>query len=110
MSELTERANRLREGITPGPWASWKNRQSLTRPEGYIYKGNVVSDVTKQIIVTQTGNAANSEFIAASPQLVADLTTALERVEKLADEWSVISGDLIATHAAQALRDALEGK
>lgn len=63
--------------------------------------------------ITQTGNAANSEFIAAAPQLVTDLTAALERVEKLANRLGTKNPRLYALsygEIEQLIRDALEGK
>lgn len=76
--DVADRAEAALEGVTDGPWVSWKQRQHF-RDQGGIYRGNVVSDATKQIIVTQTGNVANSEFIAAArslvPELVAELKT-----------------------------------
>lgn len=43
---------------------------------------------------------------APGRELIADLTAALERVEKLADEWESVGEPA----AAKLVRDALEGK
>lgn len=58
---------------------------------------------------------ADAEFIAAAPELVRELAAAVERVEKLAEEWDAVAkwryGPLCPRgRFARELRDALEGK
>lgn len=82
MSELVDRAKASLEGVTEGPWVSWKDRESReSYSDGYVYRGNVISDSTKQIVVTKSGNAANSLFIATARQLVPELIAEVERLE-----------------------------
>lgn len=87
MSELVDRAKASLEGVTDGPWVSWKSRESCeSYSDGYVYRGNVISDSTKQIVVTKSGNAANSLFIAAARQLVPELIEYAEKVIQERDE------------------------
>lgn len=132
MSELTERA-RAREmltGITPGPWEQ-NGINGVHTPDGSCVA------TTHQVAGRQ--RKADAEFIAAAPQLVADLlkeleaggdeiaakdvclfvarrenarlTAALERVEKLADDLLTMPG-FQTTHfwMERRIREALEGK
>ncbi|OHU67384.1 hypothetical protein BKG87_22050 [Mycobacteroides chelonae] len=90
MSELIDRAKASLEGVTEGPWVSWKDRESReSYSDGYVYRGNVISDSTKQIVVTKSGNAANSLFIAAARQLVPELIAEVERLRQECDAWEL---------------------
>lgn len=105
MSELADRAKASLEGVTEGPWVSWKDRESReSYSDGYVYRGNIISDSTKQIVVTRSGNAANSLFIAAARQLVPELIAEVERLEAevngLEGLVSTLAGCLeLVTHA-----------
>lgn len=81
-SDVVERAKAALEGVTDGPWVSWKQRPG-PRNECGVYPGNIVSDATKQIVVTQSGNVANSGFIAAARSLVPELVSEVERLRSV---------------------------
>ncbi len=89
-----ERIRKLEAAATPGPWVASKQREALrTRANGWIFPGNIVSDATKQIVVTQTGNAANSDFIAAARTTVPALLSAIaDRDARIAEIREVGAG------------------
>lgn len=77
MSDLTDRAEQLLAGITPGPWDADKARDgymSITSPNGPVVWAT-----------GQPGSGANifdrdAAFIAAAPTLVADLLAEVKRL------------------------------
>lgn len=76
MSDLTDHAEQLLEGITPGPWSTvhgaWGN---IWRFDDDDYpQGPTV--VVRQGQMTEV----NARFIAAAPQLVADLLAEVKRL------------------------------
>lgn len=101
MSDLTDRAEQLLAGITPGPWDADKARDgymSITSPNGPVVWAT-----------GQPGSGANifdrdAAFIAAAPTLVADLLAEVKRLE----EWKHLhSADLRSEMAVtEELRDA----
>lgn len=61
LNEIQARA----DAATEGPWTNRKQRELENGSDArWIYPGNIVAADSHQIIVTQTGNTANSEFIA----------------------------------------------
>lgn len=83
MSDITDRAERLLAGITPGPWDADKARDgymSITSPNGPVVWAT-----------GQPGSGANifdrdAAFIAAAPTLVADLLAEVKRLDNEVDE------------------------
>ncbi|MDV7194648.1 hypothetical protein [Mycolicibacterium fortuitum] len=78
MSDIVTRARELLAGITPGPWiAEYSGEQ-----------GNCVIPADAQstreaVCVTRLYHQqADAEFIAAAPQLVADLTDGVEKLRQ----------------------------
>ncbi|QAU07226.1 hypothetical protein HOV03_gp87 [Gordonia phage Asapag] len=84
MSELDLDAIEARaEAATPGPWHASKGGGSMGRD----YPGNITSDETGQIIFTQTGNSANTRFIAGARTDVPALIARVREIEGLAQTW-----------------------
>lgn len=74
MSDIVTRARELLAGITPGPWTfnlshGTRNVYSVTSPDVY-------AAVAQNIWGSET-----AEFIAAAPQLVADLANEVEQLQ-----------------------------
>lgn len=96
--DVVARAKAVLLAVTDGPWRASKQRESRPgprMPQPYVYPGNIVSDTTGQIVFTQTGNTANSEFIAAARSLVPELVAEVEKLRgaleaRETDMWALI--------------------
>lgn len=77
MSELTERARKLLERITPGPWV--RDGRLVTAEAGPVVMVGVRMS-------NDTPPEADAEFIAASPSLIRDLIEEVERLERDRDQ------------------------
>ncbi|OBC12162.1 hypothetical protein A5788_22250 [Gordonia sp. 852002-50816_SCH5313054-c] len=80
MSDIVERAERLLAGITPGPW--WWTNELRQR----LIAGGSEDDLSDAREIVRCAallhpDKADAEFIAAAPQLVADLLAEVKRLE-----------------------------
>lgn len=76
MSSLTDRAEQLLAGITPGPWAWVHDGDVLTSNSGEVLGGVWYNDNSAGIFADD----ADAAFIAAAPTLVADLLAEVKRL------------------------------
>ncbi|TXH08358.1 MAG: hypothetical protein E6R04_10960 [Spirochaetes bacterium] len=107
MSELTTRSRNLLNSavsVVSGPW---------DHTDGVVWGVEVVADpsdptgqtgMQQQVKVCDTAPGALANFIAAAPQLVADLTATLERIQK------AIIVDGSNTSLTKNITDILEGR
>lgn len=82
MSDLTDRAEQLLAGITPGPWAWVHDGDVLTSNSGKVLGGVWYNDNSAGIFADD----ADAAFIAAAPTLVADLLAEVKRLVNEVDE------------------------
>ncbi|MDG5773906.1 hypothetical protein [Mycolicibacterium fortuitum] len=108
MSDIVERARELLAGITPGPWTwdgdTFADAAEHKCPHGtqwtdhgpHLVRGNEDGSAFDEwsaddMVITSNGydasgleiKTADAEFIAAAPQLVADLADRIESAESL---------------------------
>ena len=84
MTDIVDRAKELLDGITPGPW-----RESLLDGVDYedgssCYRGGIYDTTAAHIPVFLAAGGIDkrdARFIAAAPQLVADLIAEVERLK-----------------------------
>ena len=116
LDEIRARA----DNATEGPWTNRKQRETEKGPDArWIYPGNIVVADSHQIIVTQTGNAANSRFIAHAREDVPYLLAIVARVQALLEQYEADDREHLNTFgqhhpyagwAADHLREALTGE
>ncbi len=105
MSDLTDRAEQMLEGITPGPWDfnEWPDQTTIDNGEGVV--------VAALPSCLRTNSEADTRFIAAAPQLVADLIAEVKRLtprEIQHQEVSVYAALPIGSVVMDARRDVYE--
>lgn len=74
MSDIEQRARDLLAGITPGQWMAGLGG------EGFMHWVDTKPDLVNISVADHIESLADAEFIAAAPQLVADLADEVERL------------------------------